>query len=91
MVMAPETAARLVRSVADAGGRPNKAKATRAGSPQASPVVVVTPQPPCCRLARCVGRRLRLSASGAPPGVALRAKRGHPKTAVLVPACICMQ
>ena len=34
----------------------------------------------------------RLSASGAPStGVALRAKRGHPKTAVLVPACICMQ
>jgi integrase len=41
--------------------------------------------------AQCVGRRLWLCASGAPNGVALRTKRGHPKTAVLVPTCICMQ
>jgi hypothetical protein len=54
----------------------------------------------CGRFDRGVSRRGsfsemivdRLSASGAPPtGVALRAKRGHQKTAVLVPTCICMQ
>jgi hypothetical protein len=37
--------ARLVRSVADAGGRPNQAKADAGSPPQASPAVIVTPQP----------------------------------------------